>query len=295
VGTLTRVALGAVVVAAVAVAGVLLVGRSDSPPALEPAAPLSVHAGFEPATAPFGDRVTARAVALLDRSVVRPDTLKLAVSVAPLTQLGPVRTTRTNRGRLAIVSVEVPAACVTAACVARPGDTSIVLPRVTAVVAKRGGGFLHAAANWPTFDVHGRVNASDIGAARPPFRSDTTPSAPAYRIAPSTLAALLDALAVVLVLAGVAVAALEVRRLVLRRRGRAATGSELERALRLAREAESRPSPDRRRAVGLLARLLGPRDDRLAGEASDLAWARPQPEPDDVSGLVSEIEREVVS
>ena len=93
----------------------------------------------------------------------------------------------------------------------------------------------------------------------------------------------------------IAVAAHEARRFAQRRRGRAAEGGELERALRLAREAESRPPPDRRRALGLLARLLGTRDGRLAGAASELAWAKPQPEREAMSGLVAEIEHEAPS
>ena len=65
---------------------------------------------------------------------------------------------------------------------------------------------------------------------------------------------------------------------------------ELARALRLAREAEGRPAPDKRRALGLLARLLG---KPLATEASDLAWRRPPPERESLHALVSEVEREV--
>jgi hypothetical protein len=114
-------------------------------------------------------------------------------------------------------------------------------------------------------------------------------------MAPSTLAAILDVLAVLLVLGGVAIASLEALRLFRRRRSHATAGGELERALRLARDAESRPPPDRRRALGLLGRLLGHRDARLAAQASGLAWARPQPEPEEISGLVAEIEHEMPS
>jgi hypothetical protein len=139
------------------------------------------------------------------------------------------------------------------------------------------------------------VNAGDLAGSSPRFRADATPQSPTYRLAPSTLAALLDVLAMVLVLGGVALAAVELRRHVMRRRARTAAGGELERALRLAHEAESRPAPDRRRALGLLARVLDGRDRRLASQASDLAWARPQPERADVSGLVAEVEQEVPS
>jgi hypothetical protein len=295
VGALTRSALAVLVVAAAAVAAVLLLGRSESPPAIAATAPLVVRARFDPPTVTFGDRVVARVVVLLDRTVVSPDTLKLVPGIAPLTQLSAPRTTRTTRGGLSIVTYEVAAVCVTDACIAPAGDLALRLPRATATVETRSGGVTHAAVAWPVLHVHGRVNPSDLAGARPHFRADTTPAAPSYRIAPSRLAALLDVLAVLLVLGGLAVAALEARRLVRRRRGRAPLGSELQRALRLAREAESRPPPDRRRALGLLARLLDRRDARLAAEASGLAWAKPQPELEAMSGLVAEVEHEVPS
>jgi hypothetical protein len=294
-GTLTRVALAGIVVAAAAVVGVLLLGRSDSTPAVAATAPLLVRAGFDPPTVTFGDRLVARVVVLLDRTAVRPSTLKLTADIAPLTQLAAPRWSRMSRGDLEIVTYGVPAACMTEGCVAPSGDLALHLPHVIATVARRGGGVARASIKWPVLHVHGRVNSSDLSGSRPSFRGDTTPPAPTYRIAPSTLAALLDALAVLLVLCGVGVAFLEVRRLVRRRRDRATPGGELERALRLAHEAESRTPPDRRRALGLLARLLGSRDARLASAASELAWAKPQPERDEMSGLVTEIEHEVPS
>ncbi|MDX6527465.1 MAG: hypothetical protein QOI43_2976, partial [Gaiellales bacterium] len=61
------------------------------------------------------------------------------------------------------------------------------------------------------------------------------------------------------------------------------------------REAESRPPSDRRRALGLLARLLDPRDRRLSVEASELAWAEPEPERAALATFVADVEREVPS
>ena len=64
----------------------------------------------------------------------------------------------------------------------------------------------------------------------------------------------------------------------------------LERALALARDAERRPARDRRRALGLLARVLGPRDPQLADEAEHLAWSAPAPTPVALADLVAEVE-----
>jgi len=81
----------------------------------------------------------------------------------------------------------------------------------------------------------------------------------------------------------------------MRRRRVEPTTDELERALRLAREAEGRQVSDRRRALGLLARLLGSRDRRLSGAASELAWAKPEPEGAALATLVADVERELPS
>jgi hypothetical protein len=289
-----RVVAAGVVVAAAAVIGMLLLARSTSMPAAAPTVPLAVHVSFEPPSVQFGDAVTAHVVVLLDRDSVRPTTLKLSDDIAPLTQLGPAKTTRLTSGRLTVLSVELSGACLALPCVAHTGETAIRLPRVTASVSTRDGQVLNARGVWPALRVHSRVTAADLAPARPAFRADTAPPAPSYRIAPSTLALLLDVVAALLVAAGVALATYQLVLLERRRRRSAGGGGgELELAIRLARQAESRPEPDRRRALGLLARLLDAREGRLASAASDLAWSRRKPETDAVSDLVGEIEREV--
>ena len=290
-GALGRVMAAGVVVAGAAVAGVLLLGRTATTPVPAPTAPLVVHLALEPAQVEFGDPVTAHVVVLLDRRSVRPATLKLSDAIAPLTVLGEPHTTTTTRGRLTIVSVELPGACLTLPCVTRSADTKVVLPRLVATVSARDGRTLRDVKIWQPLHVHAGVTAADLAAARPPFRGSTAPPTPSYRIEPSTVAAVLDALAVVLVVGGVALGGYEAMRLA--RRRASADRDELERAIRLARQSESRPGPDRRRALALLARLLGRRGGSLAGAASELAWSRPNPEGAALTELVGEIEREV--
>ena len=58
-------------------------------------------------------------------------------------------------------------------------------------------------ARWPSLHVTSRIAAADLAAATPPFRGDTLPPPPAYRIAPDTLALVLDVLAALLAAAGV--------------------------------------------------------------------------------------------
>jgi hypothetical protein len=296
-GSLSRLWIAGGLAAAVVAGALLLVGHTASPRSATPASPLAVSASFAPPAAQFGDRLTAKVVVLLDRSAVDPDSLHLTQSLAPLSTLGRTRVSRTTRGRLVVVSYESPVACLSESCIADKGARRVKLGRVAAVAERRGGGALRAGIAWPVLPIAGRVVPADLTAATPPFRTDTAPPPAEYRIAPSTLALLLDVLAVASALAGVALATLAVVRVVRTGAPVAADGA-LGRALRLAREAETRVPQDRRRAVGLVARLLGERElgerDRgLASAASDLAWSRPKPERGAVSELVDEVERTV--
>ena len=277
---------GVAAAAAVLAAGVFAAGAS--------AAPIVLRATFDPAAVQFGDAIDARVVVVLDAASVRPDSLRLVDDAGPLTPVSGAQTSRSVQGDTITIETERTFSCLSSACVAASGDASPTLPRVTASVMTRDGGTLRATTAWATLRVQGRVTSADLARIRPPFRASTTPPPASYRIDPGTLAWLLDALAIAFALGAVALAATQVRR---RARGRRAepAGDELERALRLAREAESRPPSDRRRALGLLARVLRTRARPLSGTASDLAWARPEPEPEAVATLVTDVEREVPS
>jgi hypothetical protein len=289
VGALRRTAAVAIVVAAAAVVAVLALGRSASLPPLAPTAPLAVSASFDPSSPGFGDRVLARVVIELDLRAVQASTLRISDGVAPLTQLGPAQTARVVRGDLELVTVVTPVACLSDPCVAHAGVTAIRFGRARASVSARGGGRRSVSSAWPTLRVRGRVLASDLASSQPSFEADSSPLAPSYRVSPSTLATLLDVLAVLCAIAAVAFAAWQVRVYFARRVPARQNGDALGRALVLAREAEALPVPDRRRALGLVARLLG--RDKLQSAASDLAWSERKPQPDEVEALVSEIEQ----
>lgn len=249
------------------------------------AAPLTARAGFDDATVQFGDVVQTRVSVVVD-GTVRPGSVRVVDDPAPLTTVSLPRTSRVGD----VIVVTRDAICVTSACVSDTGSTTPKLAPVLVSAKLKNGRTAQAVVQWPQLTVRGRVTGGDLGRSQPPFRASVLPPAPTYRTTPSTLAWLLDALAIVLGLGAAALVLLQARRWA-RRRGRAAPAGELERALRLAREAERRPPPDRRRAAGLLARLLGERDARLAGRAGDLAWAEPQPEPEALESLVGEVER----
>jgi hypothetical protein len=252
--------------------------------------PLTVRAVFVPGVVEFGDAVTARIVVTLDRDSVRTSSLRVVYGVAPLTQLGRTRERHVNRGNAQIVTYELRAACLTDPCVAASARRSVAPAPVQAVVARTTGATVHAAAAWVPLTVSGRVTAADLSAASPPFRVDTAPPAPSYRVRPSLLGALLDGAGAILVACAVGLAAAALLRA--RRPRHAGQTDELTHALELARAARTRAEPDRRAAVGYLARLLARRGTELAPAADDLAWSRPAPTPDSLTALVEDVERE---
>jgi hypothetical protein len=278
----------AIVLGAAAVAAVLalLLAHTGSSPSGAPTAPVAVRAAFDQRVAQFGDPVTSRVVVTLDRNAVHPGTLRVTSDVAPFTPLARAVTTRTTNGPLETVTIEQRLACLTSACLAR----TPALPRVHAIVASRAGGNASASTSWraPTF--RSRVDAKDLARSTPRFAVDTAPPAPSYRVSPSTAQTLLEVFAA---LAAAGAAVLVALHLLGRRRRRTEEVDEMTRALRLVREAEARPAPDRRRALALLARLLHGRDQGdLGASASDLAWSQPPPEPPAVDALVTRVEQE---
>lgn len=247
------------------------------------AAPLTVRTSFDDTTVQFGDVVHAH-VAVLAAEGVSAGSVRVTEDLAPLTPVSPLRVARHGD----VVEVTRSFLCLGSACVSDRGDATPKLAPVQ-VMARIGDRSVHVVRPWPVLHVRGRVTSADLAGASPPFRASLVPPAASYTVAPSTLAWLLDALAIVLAVGALALVALHVRRRSSRRR--APRADELARAVRLAREAETRPAPDRRRAVGLLARVLRSRDARLAAAARDLAWARPQPERDELEALVGDVER----
>ena len=263
------------------------------PAASAGASPLVVRATFGQTAVQFGDAIRAQVVVVLDGERVNAGSLRLVDDLGPLTPLSSASTTRTTKAGTTIVTVVRTVSCMSSACVAPGGTATPVLPHVTATVSTSAGRTLRVTSAWPDLRVGGRVGKADLARTRPPFRADTEPPAPSYRLAPSTLAWLLDGVAIALAAAAAVLLLATARRFA--RRRTAAPVDELERALRLAREAERRLPPDRRRALGLLARLLDARDRDLSGTARNLAWARPEPERDTLASFVTDVEREVES
>jgi hypothetical protein len=281
---LSRLLAGACAVAAAAACFASSAAASDEQ------APLEIETSL-PANAGFAKPVVARLVIRVRRDVVEADALRVTSSLAPLTELTATEVSRSSDGETDVVTYEVTAACLDQRCVAPSGVKRLRLPPVRAEAPGPGGSLVSVGRPWPTLAVRGRVRESDLARSPLPFRADLRVPTVSWRVAPSKLIALLVAASLTLALAAILLAARHVARLV-RLRGYVEP-SELERALALARSSEERPPKDRRLALGLLARVLRARGQRLAPATSSLAWSAPLPTPSSVSALVEQVEREV--
>lgn len=278
-----RTALVAILVLLTAVVGS---ARAEATPEL------TITTAFEPATALFGDRLVARVVVQADRDALDTDRLRIIADVAPLSPLGPALVSSRMLAHRLVVTYEVATVCIVEACLATPDTRSVRPPPARVDAPRRRGGLAQAHAVWPVLRLGGRVKTADLARSRPPFRSDVSAPAATYRVAPETLALLLDVAAGLLASAGIGAAAWRSLALVRRRRA-LDTRTELERALAAVRSAQSAPPEQRRRAVGLLARLLCERGLRIAADAADLAWSEPKPTPAELAGLADRVAREV--
>lgn len=274
---------------ALAAAG-LLAGGAGAAAAADPA--LSVSAALSTRVSTVGDRVTGTVTVAVDGRLADPASLRVAADLSPLTEVAPATESRTQRGQLLIVRYRAVAACLTAGCVPDGRARRIALSRVRVEVVRRDRRAVTAAASWPQLTIGSRVTPAQAAATKPPFRRETAVSPPTYAADPGLAAALLDAAAGLLGAVALAWAARRLARL-RRERSRAPALTGLARALQLARESTLRPPADRRRALGLLARLLAARAPELAVEADGLAWAPPPPAADAVCALVDEVGEEV--
>jgi hypothetical protein len=287
-GTVRWIWAGALAITVVAVAVVILLARGTSSGA-GAASSFGVRAALDRETVEFADPVTATVTVVLDRSSLGPADVHLTQSLAPLVQLGTTHVTHSTQDGLNVVTYTSRASCLDQRCIADKGGKTVSL-RPAAVEVE---GHSKQTAVWPVLQIRPRVSQADVAQPHPPLRADTTPPPVEYSVRPRTLALALEIAAAVLAAAGVLLAGWTAASLVRGRRRRLEGLTGLERALALAREAEQRPAPDRRRALGLLARLLGSREPQLAGAADELAWSAPPPTRDDLATLVAQVEQEV--
>jgi hypothetical protein len=282
-GAVRWIWIGSIAAAALAAAAVVAIAHGDGSGGSGPAPAARVDASLDHTAVDFGDPVTATV------TVTAPGNAAIRVEqgLAPLTELGRPRITRVTNGGTQTLTYAVRGSCLDDRCVGPSGAERVALRPTTVTVGGR-----KSTAAWPVLEVQRRVTPADAARARPPLRSDATPPPVTYRVSPDRLATALGVVAALLAAAGVLLAGATATG-IYRRRQTPEPLTGLERALALARDAGRRPAPDRRRALELLARLLGSRDPSLADEAEQLAWSEPTPTPDALADLITEVQEKV--
>ncbi len=247
------------------------------------AAPPVLRTSVSPRAVLFADPLEATVTVTVDPTVDDPATLVVSTPTGAWTVAA--RTVRTTHAASLVAQrISLQLVCRSTACLPRGAAMTVVLPAARATVRRRAGGLVHLRTTWTPFVVASRLPAGAATAAKPPFQLQTAPPPPTARVSPRLAATLLDAAAVLLVLAAVALAGRELRR---HRAVAADARTPQERALALLREAQTRPPQDRRRALSLLARVSpGPESSRAATEA----WSPGDPTPEQLEELAQRIE-----
>ena len=233
----------------------------------------AVVTSLSPGAVFYGDPVTADVEVDYEPQTVEPSSIRVQPSFIPyVVSSAPV----VQHVRAGVVRFRYSLLCVTDGCLPTKGPRLLKLERVT-VTGLAGNRTVTAAASWPTLRISSRLAASDLsGQVR--FRNPATPPSPEYRLAPGPLSAGLIAAAALCAL----VAAALVGRELARRSSseRAHRLSPLELAIAYLRDSARRTDPDRRRALELLAEVVGDQGEpAVAAAAAETAWSKPPPTP----------------
>jgi hypothetical protein len=283
---------GAVLVT-VLVVGTGLGWWNGVPSGQPPTQPLAVHTSLEPRPAFFGDALAAEVDVDLDPAIVSTKSVRVVPGFDPYVPTGPPTVTRSRVGRHETMRYLYSIQCVSDTCVPLGKSLAVQFPRVL-VTATAGRQALRLTAKWAATSISSRLLKGDTSAT-PHFRRPKAMPAPSYAVSPGTVADALTAAAGLLAAAALALLGLELRRLLERRRRHGLVQlTPLEAALAYTRDAAHRADPaDRRKALGLLAKILGGEGvPALAYRAGDVAWSEDPPSPDRAIELAEEVENE---
>jgi hypothetical protein len=258
---------------------------------------IAVRADVLPHEHLFGDALTARVDVLLDRSFVRPESVRVEQNFAPFQVQGAVRREREDLGDTTHLEYVFRLDCLRPEpCLPEEEGRTFELPevRVSYVITEIGERSTTRVA-IPVLTGTSRLLGANL--SNPTFRAD--PRAlpdPTYRVSPTLLAVGALGLAGLLVLAAlVLIVPLVPLGFVQRWRAarRARRRTDLERALaHLRATAPEGESVDVRPALERLASELGRvESDDLAVQTRRLAWSEPPPVEDDIGGLSDDVDR----
>jgi hypothetical protein len=254
--------------------------------------PITVETSLSPRSIYFADVVRARVDVVADRRRVDPASVQIATPFGPWRQLRQVRSATESDSSFVHRTWWFTIACFAQSCVPRVKSVRAeVLPKLTVSGRTTGGMPIQVRQSWPVLNVATRFAPPAVHALVN-LRTQRTVPAAIFRFSPTWLSVLFTVVGALLVAAGIGLAVVEVAR---RRRPRTVVDrrAPLVRSLELVRKAEGGEVEERRRAVGLLARVLPKEDHGLAGAASEVAWSNPDPSPDELEDLARRVEAQL--
>jgi hypothetical protein len=284
---LTLAALAGLVVGLVWLAG----SDDDTPP---PSSAIEVTTDITPDAHVFGQPVVATVEALVDATLIDPDSVGMQADFAPYEPVGRRTVERRVSGGTGVVTFRYRLQCLDEGC-DTSGNRGVAEFETGRVVYRfrTSSGDAFGTLDWPPFEVASRVSADDVERIRWRAAETSLPDA-SYRADPKQLAALLLVLAALL--GGGAF--LLARRLWWAPDDSAAamvaepSATPLQRAIALARDASlNGDMPRRRRALERVARELGAVNrPELAEEARVLAWSQAGSTEAEVESLARRVE-----
>ena len=290
---LAAVAAAVAVVAIVLVVGTALGWWNGTPTGGgAPTTPLAAQTALDPNPAFYGDPVTASVHVQYDPKVVSAASIRVDTSFAPYVETEPPAVSSTRTGGTASAVYRYTIQCLTDGCLPLGKPARLRFPAAV-VRAGTGAQTAKATAPWRPLYVTSRLSAADVTAGQH-FHRPSTLLPPEYAVSPGLTAGLLTLAAAILAVAAFVLVGLEVRRVLARRRARAAGRlGRREIALAYARDAAARTdAADRRKALGLLAETLADEGEpALAASAEDVAWAEEEPSAERTLAVVDDVER----
>jgi hypothetical protein len=270
---------------------------------------LAASANLFPQSLLFGQLVHVRVDAVLDHRKLDPNGVRLQVNWSPYTPVEPLTRTRKDVGSYTRLRWQVALHCVVIECTPQIGSAvrKVFEPATLRYVGHvRGGGAQpQVTVTWPVVIAWSRLDAIDserkalvhkgpvferqVVAFGAPWHVDTDAAGVTYRFAPSTV--FWTALALALAL--IAAAGLLVRPFLPSFVWRPGEGSSLERALEAVERARGRTVEERKALELLAAELRRSGEDRLAWDATELAWSESVPAPERTTALTAGIRREL--
>lgn len=254
--------------------------------------PVLVDASLSPATAHFGDRVTAVLDVLVNPDLVDPRSVRLETRFAPYDVVEEHDARDTLGGAAHFHSTYV-LACWSQVCTTTGEQRTFHFPGGRIVLREQGRGTAAQPIKWPSLLVSTRLTPDEVALQYPPFRTGLSLTKPSYAISPDLLGSLLLAGCGLLLVVAVGLAAPQLRARV--SAPFLARLSPLQRALALIRHAgRDGDEARRRKALERLARELRAHGEgELALDARRLAWSDDAPSPDSIEALATQVERRV--